>query len=67
MIHLPTISPIQKLNTETKRRRDKFRSYAEIFDFDVDTYSMEASSDFQIRFNLIFELPTEDFNQREDC
>jgi len=66
--HQLTISKIQEFDTADQDAWDEFRSNAELNGIDLDNYPEDAPSDPQIWFDLISELPTDDYPEtEEDC
>jgi hypothetical protein len=66
--HQLIISKIQEFDTSDQDAWDAFRSNAELNGIDIENYPQEAPSDPQIWFDLISELPTEDYAEtEEDC
>ena len=66
--HQLTISKIQEFDTTDQEAWDGFRGAAKAYVEDIDAYPEEAPSDPQIWFDLISELPTEEYEEtEEDC
>ena len=66
--HQLTISRIQEFDTNDQKSWDSFRSIAEAYEVDISKFPIQAPAEAQKWFELISEIPPEEYKEvEEDC
>ena len=64
--HQVTLSFIQEFDTKDQSAWEQFRDDAEKNGVDIDSFPKKAPKDPRVWFNLISQLPNEEYSDREE-